>query len=194
MTEHEWLECTDLHRMLGFLAERVSNRKLQLFESACQRRIPARAAIRWEQLRRGGNLSEESAQRRLGPNVRKELVQAIIEADKAITIATCSVRRKADQRDAAIDERVAQCKLLREIVGNPFRPVAIDTSWLTWNDGTAVKIAQGIHEQRAFDRLVVLADALEEAGCTEAAILEHLRGPGPHVRGCWAVDLLLGKT
>jgi hypothetical protein len=55
------------------------------------------------------------------------------------------------------------------------------------------KLAASIYEQRAFDRLPVLADALEEAGCTDADILGHLRGPGPHVRGCWAVDLILGK-
>jgi hypothetical protein len=54
-------------------------------------------------------------------------------------------------------------------------------------------LAPGIEEEQAFDRLPVLADALEEAGCTDADILSHLRGPGPHVRGCWVVDLLLGK-
>jgi hypothetical protein len=56
-----------------------------------------------------------------------------------------------------------------------------------------VRLAQGIYEDRAFDRLPVLADALEEAGCDNAEILSHCRGPGPHVRGCWAVDLSLGK-
>ena len=55
------------------------------------------------------------------------------------------------------------------------------------------KLAQGIYDDRAFDRLPVLADALEEAGCTNAEILAHCREPGPHVRGCWALDLLLGK-
>jgi hypothetical protein len=55
------------------------------------------------------------------------------------------------------------------------------------------KIAGAIYEERAFDRLPILADALEEAGCTDAEVLEHCRGPGPHVRGCWVVDLLLGK-
>ena len=59
---------------------------------------------------------------------------------------------------------------------------------------TVVQLAQSIYDDRAFDRLPILADALEEAGCTDAAILDHCRGPGPHVRGCWAVDLLLGKT
>jgi hypothetical protein len=55
------------------------------------------------------------------------------------------------------------------------------------------KLARGIYHERAFDRLPVLADALEEAGCTDETLLGHLRGPGPHVLGCWAVDLILGK-
>jgi hypothetical protein len=62
-----------------------------------------------------------------------------------------------------------------------------------WNESTVTELAQAIYTDRAFDRLPILADALEEAGCTDAAILEHCRGPGPHVRGCWVVDLLLGK-
>ena len=77
------------------------------------------------------------------------------------------------------------------IFGNPFRPATADPAWLT---STAVALAAGIYEDRAFDRLPILADSLEDAGCTNADILTHLRGPGPHVRGCWALDLVLGKT
>ncbi|HEY7423378.1 MAG TPA: hypothetical protein VH682_03975 [Gemmataceae bacterium] len=84
--------------------------------------------------------------------------------------------------------------LLRELFGNPFRPVVVDPSWLSWNDSTIPKIAQAIYDERAFDRLLILADALEEAGCNNADILTHLRGNGPHVRGCWPVDLILGKS
>jgi len=54
-------------------------------------------------------------------------------------------------------------------------------------------MAQMIYENRSFGILAILADALEEAGCADTDILDHLRGPGPHVRGCWAVDLILGK-
>jgi hypothetical protein len=87
-----------------------------------------------------------------------------------------------------------QCHLLREIIGNPFSSVSLHPAWLAWNDGTVVRQAQGSYEERAFDRLPVLADALEEAGCTNAEILAHCRGPGPYVRGCWVVDAVLGKT
>jgi hypothetical protein len=100
-------------------------------------------------------------------------------------------------------ERRAECQLLREVFGNPFRPV---TASPAWRSPQVVGLAQAAYDQRdAFTgrgwtstlnpaRLAVLADALEEAGCTDADLLGHLRGPGPHVRGCWAVDLLLGKS
>ena len=86
---------------------------------------------------------------------------------------------------------VAQAALLREVLGNPFRPTAFDPARRT---PTVGKLAQAIYDERAFDCLPILADALEEAGCTDAAILSHLRGPGPHMRGCWVVDLILSKN
>ncbi len=80
---------------------------------------------------------------------------------------------------------------LHELFGNPFRPVAFAPNWRT---ETAVVLASGIYAERAFDRLPILADALEEAGCEHADVLTHCRGLGPHVRGCWVVDGVLGKT
>jgi hypothetical protein len=87
-------------------------------------------------------------------------------------------------------EAVIQCNLLRDIFGNPFRPAALDPTWFT---STVRGLAAGIYAERAFDRLPILADALEEAGCNNADMLAHCRSPGPHVRGCWVVDLALGK-
>lgn len=86
-----------------------------------------------------------------------------------------------------------QCSLLRDIFSNPFRPPSVDPAWLSWNSGTVKKLAQAVYENRSFDRMPILADALEEAGCTDPDILGHCRGPGEHVRGCWLVDLLLGR-
>jgi hypothetical protein len=80
--------------------------------------------------------------------------------------------------------------LLRDIFGNPFKPVALDPSWRTEAD---VAIAEGIYAERAYKRMPVLADALEDAGCSHEDILSHCRGDGPHVRGCWVVDLLTGR-
>jgi hypothetical protein len=94
-----------------------------------------------------------------------------------------------------VKERVVRCNLLRDLFGDPFQPLpAFAPSWLAHKDGHVVKLAQSIYDDRAFDRLPLLADALEEAGCHDADILAHCRQPGDHVRGCWAVDLVLGKT
>jgi hypothetical protein len=90
------------------------------------------------------------------------------------------------------------CALGRDVFGNPFRPVTIDPNWLT---ASVTDLARPAYEERQLpegtldrNRLAVLADALLDAGCTNAGILEHLRSTGPHVHGCWALDLLLGQT
>ncbi len=93
-------------------------------------------------------------------------------------------------REARWDE----CELLRHIVGNPFRPVVIDPAWLRWNDGTVVKMAQALYDENRFDDLPFLADALQDAGCTNEEILSHCRTPMEHPRGCWLVDALLQKV
>ncbi|VTU02814.1 Uncharacterized protein (Fragment) OS=uncultured bacterium PE=4 SV=1 [Gemmataceae bacterium] len=82
------------------------------------------------------------------------------------------------------------CRMAEDIFGNPFRVVAIDPQWLT---SDVLALARGIYDERAFDRMPILADALQDAGCDSADVLDHCRGPGPHVRGCWVVDLVLGK-
>lgn len=87
-------------------------------------------------------------------------------------------------------EDLNQAHLLRCIAGNPFRPVAFDPIWRT---ETVVALASAIYTERAFDRMPILADALEESGCDPADVLSHCRGPGPHARGCWVVDGVLGK-
>ncbi|MBL8793270.1 MAG: hypothetical protein JNM56_05145 [Planctomycetia bacterium] len=79
---------------------------------------------------------------------------------------------------------------LRDVFGNPFQPMTVDPAWRT---STVSSLAQAIYHERAFDRLPILGDALEDTGCDNADILNHCRQPGDHVRGCWCVDLLLGK-
>jgi hypothetical protein len=88
------------------------------------------------------------------------------------------------------DELKGQCGLLRDIFGNPFRPVAVKAAWSIL---PVVKLARAIYDEQNFDRLPALADALEQAGCHNDAILSHFRQPDVHVKGCWALDLLLGK-
>ena len=103
---------------------------------------------------------------------------------------------RADDHDpmnhsVILTEMVEQAKLLRDIFGNPFRPVTIDPRWLTSN---VVDLASVIYDERAFDRMPILADALTDAGCDDEGIIGHCRGDGPHVRGCHVIDALLGKS
>ena len=92
-------------------------------------------------------------------------------------------------------ERFSQAGLLCDIFGIPFRPTpSLPIAVLAWNDRTVLRIAQGIYEERAFDSLAILADALLDAGCDNEELMAHCRAAGPHVRGCWAVDLILGKS
>jgi hypothetical protein len=87
-------------------------------------------------------------------------------------------------------EQAAQAGLLHDIFGTHFRSIRLDPTWLT---STVRALAHAIYEERNFTDLPVLADALEEAGCYSQDILSHLRGPGEHTRGCWVLDLVLGK-
>lgn len=82
---------------------------------------------------------------------------------------------------------------LRDIMGNPYRSMIIDPDWLAWNGRTVSKLAEAIYEEDAFERLPILGDALEDAGCADEEILSHCRSDGPHWRGCWLIDRLLGK-
>jgi hypothetical protein len=99
-------------------------------------------------------------------------------------------RCRAALRDEADAVRQYQANVLRDIFGNPFSPVVLEHSWLTPN---VVALAQEIYDSQAFDRLSLLADELEEAGCHNSGILDHCRQPGLHAPGCWLLDLLMGK-
>jgi hypothetical protein len=112
----------------------------------------------------------------------------------ARTMHTAAVGTAGEQLPARLAAHDAVChyriKLLDDIFGNPFRPVALDPNWLT---SAVVEMAQTIYDDRTFNRLPNLADALDESGCDNEEILNHCRQPGVHVRGCWVLDLLLGK-
>jgi hypothetical protein len=108
--------------------------------------------------------------------------------------------RKVDLFVGEDAERLAQCQILRDLFGNLFHPITISSVWLSWNDGIVVRLAQAAYDDRILPagtldnaRLFILADALEEAGCTDEQILTHLRSGGDHYRGCWVIDLLLGR-
>ena len=96
----------------------------------------------------------------------------------------------AAERQAITLERQRQVASIREVFGNPFRPVAVEASWLT---SDVLALAHGIYAEKALDRCPILADALQDAGCANEDLLNHLRHGADHVRGCWALDLILGK-
>ena len=99
---------------------------------------------------------------------------------------------KEYEDDSAAEQLLrAQSGLIHCVFGDPFRPVTLG---LTWTTPALVQLTQGIYDDRRFEDLPILADALEEAGCQEQSILDHLRSPGPHVRGCWPLDLILGRA
>ena len=94
------------------------------------------------------------------------------------------------EEEFVLAEQERQVCFLRDLVGNDRRHVAVERRWLT---ETVAALAEAVYTDRAFDRLPILADALEDAGCTDRAMLDHCRQPGEHARGCWVVDLVLGK-
>jgi hypothetical protein len=87
-----------------------------------------------------------------------------------------------------------QVELVFEVIGNPFRQPWLNPLWRGWEGGVLVQLAEGIYNERAFDRMPILGDALEEAGCADKSILDHCRGTTGHVRGCWVLDWLLEKS
>jgi hypothetical protein len=96
----------------------------------------------------------------------------------------------AKKRTATIAEKRYQIALLHDIFDNRFHPVTLDKSRLS---STVIDLARTIYGENAFDRMPILANALQDAGCASKEIINHCRSEGPHVRGCWAVDLILGK-
>jgi len=217
MTEAEWLACEDPQQMLEYLGRRASDRKLRLFAVGCCLRYAADLAIDddW------GLVVEVAERFADGMATAAELYTAGCynsDEDPALEAAalpnpeipftihavraaylTCSSR--ADPRgnqprtpqfwDKVTSERRSISLLARDIFGNPFRPVSFDPEWRT---STAIAIAQGMYESRDFGAMPILADALQDAGCENDDVLNHCRGTGPHVRGCWVVDLVLGKS
>jgi hypothetical protein len=222
MTEAEWLACTDPTPMLEVLRARAGSRKLGLFACGCVRlvwhllrdprsRQAVETAERYAvglatrgQLRAAKAKASRAVGSSWGPRAAREAAWAAAscvgwgdgEGNVSVHAAAAAVYdvlrpgMAVTAAQVAADQRCSQAALLRDLFGNPFRPVAFDPAWRT---RTASAVAQVIYDGRDFSLLPVLADALEDAGCEDAGVLNHCRGPGPHVRGCWVVDLVLGK-
>jgi hypothetical protein len=194
MTEKEWLTCNDPRKLAEPLRRSASDRNNRLF--AC-------AFWQWESIAKSQcelNLSQAlhyaESWAETGTRPPLPFPEGFgwhpLLANYASDATNWTIRNKrgfiTTDPDRAAESQVA---FLRDIFGNPFRPITVDPAWLT---STVLALAQGIYDDRAFDRMPILADALQDAGCDNDDILTHCRGTGPHVRGCWVVDLVLGKV
>jgi hypothetical protein len=213
MTEAEWLACEDPQPMLEFLRGKVSDRKLRLFACGCCRRVEqflgedSNRDVQVAEKFADGLASEDELWRAHANYAADEdpALDAAADSDAfpytaahAAYKAACIAAHqwKPIRYDPAFQERMTReqkvhCKLLCCIFGPlPFRSIALDPSWLT---PAVTSLATAIYQERAFDRLPILADALEDAGCGNQEVLSHLRSGGEHCRGCWPLDLVLGK-
>jgi hypothetical protein len=197
MTEAEWLASECASDMLQYLRDSDRSpekdasrgRKYRLFACACVRWVWERRPTLSDTDRAAVAVAERFADKQVAPT---ELQEARSSGAVGLARKTLlrSPRMAASDIARAMSDDSAVPTLLRDVIGNPFRPVTVDPAWLM---STVRALAAVIYADRAFDRLPILADAIEDAGCDSADILAHCRGDGPHVRGCWVVDLLLGK-
>jgi hypothetical protein len=198
MTAAEWLACTHPHKMLASLRGKVSVHKVSRLYAACCRRIQYPTGERQSTNHREAALAEPDG---MGPETGIDSLEGPydpIAFEDFSPFLLGAVFEAVGILGAEKERRIAVACLIRDIFGNPFNPVTLDCTCLT---PTVTSLATAAYEDRTMPsgeldaaRLAVLADALEEAGCDNADILNHLRGPGQHVRGCWVVDLILRKT
>ncbi len=192
--EEMWQASADAGRMLEFARDKLSDRKLRLFACACCRRLPhmVEDARNLAAVEAAEGYADGRAPRRELKKARKAAGIHWLTSLEPFHEAVAAVQVLGRWEHPARRREVAD--LLRDVAGNLFRRVTIRHRWRVWEGGTVVRLARAIYDGRRFDELPVLADALEDAGCADEAVLAHCRGPGPHVRGCWLLDGLLGQT
>jgi hypothetical protein len=216
LIEKEWLNCTDSTLMLEFLEGKASDRKMRLFACGCCRELAVWIRLQDRKSRSLIELVERLADdpatwqevgevARTSPKGRAIGGSLSMGASKPVRLSLSSQAERAvlalsmeDAWQAA--SRTTQmasnllgsrtCDLLREVIGNPFRPVTLAPFMLMPN---VVTLAQFMYDGRDFDGMPQLAEALAMAGCTDEDLLQHCRQTSKHVRGCWVVDLLLDK-
>jgi hypothetical protein len=214
-TEAEWQACNAPAPMLDFLRNPMlarlrgqpSQRKFRLFSVACCRRVWD--LLRHDRYRQLVELAEQYADGQASDNAVEDAASGAFDgsggpteavfwccAEDAFDAANFVEAQARPSEPGCPVDRSWKAALVRDLFGNPFHPVTLDPAWRT---STVISIAQAAYQGRSLpsgelltDHLAVLSDALEDAGCTSPELLEHLRGPGPHVRGCWPIDLILG--
>jgi hypothetical protein len=220
MTKEGWLACVSPYLMVEFLRGKASQRKLRLVACACCRRISHLLTPQnchdleiGEQLAEGLLPLDSPAwidpKRRnygtgpvdaptgacLSTRVMDPFLAAFAAAMKA-SDAVADVSTPSKEYMARLEyktsEQKAQADLVRDVFGHIFFTGMVEPAWLQWNEGAVPRLARTIYEERRFGNVLDLYDVLLDAGCNNQDILSHLRVPGPHVRGCWVLDLILG--
>jgi hypothetical protein len=212
MTEAEWLAATNPHTMLTFLEGKASERKLRLFACFwCYRiwHLLADGTCHQDVFETAGLSAEEAVagvvrryQERTNPipemfvlSARAARMTTYADFDAkgaSAVVSACSlISRHLDSGMGSREVVKAESSAtLREMFGNPFRPLAFSPEWRT---STVLALARQMYESRDFSPMPILADALQDTGCDNDNILNHCRGPGPHSRGCFIIDQILGK-
>jgi hypothetical protein len=218
MTEAEWLTTHDsaaMERFLFALEPPPSQRKWRLFACACARQalpgVPTRLwrkPIEWIEayadnpvtLRASFDRFRADLAQQLGTgiyvyetHVNHLIAQLLISGD-LLPEWPREIRGLAAQIATPCSSAHSQRQFLRDVMGNPFHTVRIEPIWLAWQNGEITRLAESIYDEHRWEEMSILGDALEDAGCTDEAMLSHCRTPGLHARGCWLLDGLLGKT
>ena len=185
MTEEEWLTCDAPIAALDWFRTGLSERKLRLFACACWE-------VRAPQISADPAILEacERASQCADSLLPEALLPEGLLGDRNAWYAAMSTLRVMVRPELQFPPGLPM-QLLRDVFGNPFRPVTFNPAWRTTD---VALLATGIYDERAFDRMPILADALQDAECDNNDLLKHLRdSKATHVRGCWALDLVLGK-
>lgn len=212
LTRTAWYDCPEPERMLPVLQQRgrIPDRRYRRFICACARLLSpgadetpilCEALVVAERYAAGNAQTTDlhAAQRAIldSPQMKWEGGNALWN------VVLCAVEKSAvhsamiaiqfmNYKDLVLDRSIAG--LIHEYLGSPFASVKVEEAWLSWKNGLVVGLAQVVHDESAFDRMPILADALEDSGCTDTDILRHLRGATPHVRHCWVLDTLLNSA
>jgi hypothetical protein len=222
VTEAEWLACSEPQAMLTFLSQRGRfDRKHRLFACACCRRIwghfpdernrdlvaamEDHPELTFEDFEiHDAAVASSAREQELHGNsaywVAKALGRSFYKMTASVSAAVVSTRvlgiiapgeqSLGREHAARRAEERALAELLRDVFGNPFRVAEFSPEWRT---DTVMALAGQMYDSREFSAMPILADALQDAGCSDELILSHCREEGAHVRGCWAVDLVLGR-
>jgi hypothetical protein len=204
MTEAEWLACNEPEAMWAHCQHEVRNaRRTRLLAVACCRLVwDSLGPWYWDVVEMAERYADGQASRAelrsvgyLAFGGPPSDVEVVVGLARGACDGTSIYERHFVESFANLYSPTAVAfdvavGLVREVFGNPFRPVTFSPSWCT---DTAVALALQMYESRDFGAMPILADALHDAGCDSEDILAHCRDDGPHVRGCWVVDLVLGK-